>query len=340
MASRPGTADRTRRMLALLPHLHRGETLSLAWLASLVGCSTEEVAADLVMLAMCGLPPFDPANLIELVIDEDTVSVMIEPHGLNRPVRFTHAECRALASALEEIGYAPESGLLERLLASASPSAAPDELRRTLLAATAPGGTGDIFATLAEAAESREKVRIVYHTGSTGRTSARVIHPWELSNRHGVSYVAAFCEQAGAERVFRLDRIREADAIGERFERPAETSSAVVPDTSVLPVARVRFAPGAALPDEYDWPGMSVEAGGGDGTGDTAGGWDTPAGAGGTRPGTIVRVPYQEPHWLARRGAAYLGEAEVLEPAEVRLAVCEVAGALLREMESGRPAGG
>lgn len=332
MASRPGTADRTRRMLALLPHLHRGETLSLAWLASLVGCSTEEVAADLVTLAMCGLPPFDPANLIELVIDEDTVSVMIEPHGLNRPVRFTHAECRALASALEEIGYAPESGLLERLLASASPSAAPDELRRTLLAATAPGGTGDIFATLAEAAESREKVRIVYHTGSTGRTSARVIHPWELSNRHGVSYVAAFCEQAGAERVFRLDRIREADAIGERFERPAETSSAVVPDTSVLPVARVRFAPGAALPDEYDWPGMSMEAGG-SGAGDSGGG--DPADR-----STIVRVPYQGPHWLARRVAAYLGEAEVLEPAEVRVAVREIAGAMLDEMESGGPAAG
>lgn len=150
MANRSGTAERTRRMLALLPYLRRGETLSLAWLASLVGCSVQQITSDLLTLALCGIPPFDPASLIELSIDEDTVSVVLEPQGLNRPLRFTHAECQALAAALEETGHEPESDLLERLLACASPSAAPDELRKTLLTATAPGGTGDIFATLAQ----------------------------------------------------------------------------------------------------------------------------------------------------------------------------------------------
>lgn len=331
MASRSGTADRTRRMLALLPHLRRGETLSLAWLASLVGCSVKEVTDDLVTLAMCGVPPFDPADLIELVIDEDTVSVIIEPQSLNRPVRFTHAECRALAAALEEIGYSPESDLLTRLLDSASPSASPEELRRTLLAATAPGGTGDIFATLAEAAEAHEKVRVVYHTGSTGQTSERLIHPLELSNRHGVSYVVAFCERAGAERVFRLDRIREAIPTGERSERLAAVSSGVVPDTATLPVATVRFALGAEIPDEDDWPGMTVGPRADDAPGDTqAAGRREPPRIG----PAVASVPYQSPLWLARRVAAYLGSAEVLEPAEVREAVREVAEAMLRELDS------
>ncbi|MDP2299617.1 MAG: hypothetical protein Q8M55_02765, partial [Actinomycetota bacterium] len=57
-----------------------------------------------------------------------------------------------------------------------------DDLERTVRAGAAPGGIADLYATLAAAADEHEKVRITYFTGSTGRTSQRVVHPWALVN--------------------------------------------------------------------------------------------------------------------------------------------------------------
>ena len=71
------------------------------------------------------------------------------------------------------------------------------------------------------------------------------------------------------------------------------------------------FAPGASVSEARTWPGATLE----------------------TRPdgSTLVRVGYQTVPWIARRVAARLGEAEVIEPAEVREAVRALADAVLAE---------
>ena len=90
-------------------------------------------------------------------------------------------------------------------------------------------------------------------------------------------------------------------------------STAVTPDISTLPCARVVFAPGSELPDDRQWPGATYEP--------------QPDG------GTSVCIPYQSPSWVARRVSAFLGRAEVVAPAEVREAVRMLAADLLRAVQ-------
>jgi len=313
MSRQLDTATRARRLLALLPHLHKGDRIPLNDLARAVGCTTEEVAADLTTLTMCGIPPFTPFDMVDLDIDGDTVSVYMDPPGLERPLRLTVAEARALNAALEVAGYASDAPLRAKLIDVSSGSVPLDELERTVRAGAAPGGAAQIYATLAAAAEDHEKVRMAYYTGSTGRISERVVHPWALVQRLGAWYLVAWCENAGQERVFRLDRIRAIEHTGVMFPPPSAVHTEVAPDTSALRIAEVRFRPGALLPDDRQWPG-AVFATGADGS-------------------TTVRVPYQSVSWIARRVAAHLGAAEVLGPEEVRDAVRALAEDVLHAIK-------
>lgn len=305
MSKRIDSATRARRLVALLPHLHRGDRIPLADLASAVGCTEEEVAADLTTLTMCGIPPFTPFDMVDLDIDEDAVTVYMDPPGLDQPLRLTMAEARALGAALELAGYAADSALRAKLRAVASAQVSAEEMERTVRTGTAPGGAADVYATLAAAAEAHEKVEITYYTGSTGRISQRVVHPWTIVQRLGTWYLVALCETAGQERVFRMDRIRALRHTGERFAWPSEVSAGVTPDPADLRRAEIRFASGARLPDERAWPGLRL----------------TPQ-ADST---TLASVPYQTTSWIARRVVAHLGDATVLAPAEVRVAVRELA---------------
>lgn len=312
MSSRLDTATRARRLVALLPHLHGGDRIPLAELAAAVGCSAEEVAADLTTLTMCGIPPFTPFDMVDLDIDGDAVTVYMDPPGLDQPLRLTVAEARALAAALEVAGYSADSVLRGKLDAVSSAAVSREELERTVRTGTAPGGAAEVYAALASAAESHEKVRITYYTGSTGRMSERVVHPWAIVQRLGVWYLIALCEVAGQERVFRMDRIRVIELAGERFAPPSDVSTSVTPSRDTNPVAEVLFAEGSRLPDARQWPGMSAEP--------------QPGG------GTLVRMPYQTTSWIARRVVSYLGTARVLGPAEVRTAVRELAEETLRQI--------
>jgi proteasome accessory factor C len=312
MSRQLDSTTRARRLLALLPHLRKGDRIPLSELAAAVGCTTDEVASDLATLTMCGIPPFTPFDLVDLDIDGDAVTVYLEPPGLEQPLRLTVAEARAVNAALEAAGYAADSVLRTRLADTAAHDVSADELEHTIRVGVTPGGAADVYSTLAIAAEEHEKLRIAYYTGSSGTVKERVVHPWALVQRLGVWYLIAWCETAGQERVFRLDRIKGVEHTGAVFQPPTSVSTLVTPDTNALPPAEIRFDSEARLPDERQWPGVSFERQA-DGS-------------------TIARVPYQSVSWIARRVVAFLGSAEVISPGEVRDAVRDLADDLLRQV--------
>ncbi len=67
---------------------------------------------------------------------------------------------------------------------------------------------------LVTACDQNRRVRIVYQ-GSNGSPSSRVIQPRSLHSLGNRSYVTAYCEQANAERTFRLDRIQSCKLLDE-----------------------------------------------------------------------------------------------------------------------------
>lgn len=312
MTAKQNTTMHARRMLALLPYLRQGATLKLAELASAVGATTSQVAADLTALSFCGVPPFTPDEMIDLAIDGDTVTVLGAPPALERPVRLAPREARALVAALEAAGHAADDPLVTKLLAVASAELDPAELAATLRAGDPSAPVASIYATLAEAIESGTKVRIGYFSARSGTHSERVIRPYALANERGAWYVNAYCESAGAMRTFRLDRIREAEATGERFEPLASIDASVSVPAAGLPIAVLRLAPGAPHTEERDWPGATFSV--------------KPNGA------VFAEVPYSSATWVARRVAAGLGMIDAIETPEVRAAVREVARGALAEL--------
>jgi proteasome accessory factor C len=300
-------------MLALLPYLKRGETVALSDLADAVGASVTEVAADLTTLSFCGVPPFTPDEMIDLEIDGDTVRVFSAPPSLERPVRFSPREARALVTALEATGRGGEDPLVARLLEAASAAFDPAELASTVHTGTGDASVATIYSILAEGVEHTTKVRIEYFTASSGMQSVRVIHPHSLMNERGAWYVSGFCENVGEVRTFRLDRIREATPTGERFAETAPVAATAVPAGEGLPVAVLRIAPRARHSEERDWPGATFIV--------------KPNGA------VFAEVPYSSATWVARRVAAGLGSIDAIETPEVQAAVREIAQATLAAIE-------
>ncbi|MDO9557685.1 MAG: WYL domain-containing protein [Coriobacteriia bacterium] len=313
MAPKTTAAERARRLLAILPSLRPGAEIPLASLAASVGADPSELAADITTLSMCGVPPFDPYDLVDVFIDGETVVVGMALPALDRRVRLAPAEARALVAALETAGFVPGDSLLAKIAGVASAEVDADGLARRIRTATTAEGMGDVYATIVAATDSAESVDITYFSASSGSTRMRRVQPYRVFNSRGAWYVLAFDESVAEQRTFRLDRIRDAAPTGERFERPAMASAEGTPFAPgpASGTAQVRFDDATDV-EGRDWPGASIELADG---------------------GADAKVPYATTGWLARRVAAAMGSAEVTGPAEMRDAVRSLAEKMLAELD-------
>jgi predicted DNA-binding transcriptional regulator YafY len=291
--------------------LREQRTIPLSELAAAVGSDEASVAADLTVLSMCGGDERDPSSLIGVWVEDDVAEVFADLPALERPVRLTPAEARALAAALMTVGVDPLGPLVRRLTEFASRSVDLEDVTATVRAAFAQGGQAAVIAALDVAAERGVAVRIGYATAASGEETARIVHPYALYRWRDTWYLLALSKAAGEQRTFRVDRITSVAMTAQRFERPAalDATASPLPDLDSLPRARIRFAGDAPDLTDREWPGATFvhEA---DGT-------------------VTASVPYAGTSWIARRIVARLGEAEVLSPPDVRAAVIEAARGML-----------
>ncbi len=227
--SSPRTAQRLNRILAMLPWViaHPGATVDEV--TSRFGYSQKELVADLDLVFVCGLPGYGPGDLMEAYVDGDEVIVDMADY-FSRPLRLSPPEALGLLAAgmaLASTDQAPPAleRAVEKLAAVVLPGAA-DTLAVELAAEP------DVLDTLRAAAGEHEVVNITYLALATNEESVRDVEPWTVFSSLGNWYLSAHCRLKGEERVFRVDRIREARPQGERFDPPA-----------VLPSPEVRFTP-------------------------------------------------------------------------------------------------
>ena len=296
--------ERARRLLGLLPHLREQGTFSLAALASASGTDEASVAADLGTLSMCGVDDWD---LVAVYVEGDSAVVFGELPALERPVRLTASEARALLAALDSCGVDPASSLVERLVALTGGAIDATALARTVRAAVAPGGMAHAYAALSELAGSGRTARITYTSRGEAAPSERVVDPWRLILSRGAWYLQAWSPEAGAERTYRLDRITAVAPAGGTFTRPAALGPVAdaAPATDALPRAEVVFSHDAPDLTPREWPGATFERHD-DGT-------------------VTASVPFAGTPWIARMVAARLGDAVVTGPPDIRAATVRLA---------------
>lgn len=221
----PGSLPRLQRLLVMVPWVvsHPGSTVSEV--CERFGITPAQLAADLELLYMCGLPPFTPADLIEAYIEGDRVVIKMADF-FARPLRLTRWEAVALlvtGRAIAEVAGAPEADALRRALAKLERAVAPAEVAATAeLAARLQVDLepSELLAPLREAISRRRRLRITYYTYGRDAVTERELDPWVVFHAAGAWYVAGHDHASGEERIFRVDRIRSAAATGGTFEAP------------------------------------------------------------------------------------------------------------------------
>lgn len=246
---------RLRRLLSLIPYVLKHQGATIDELCEVFEVSRGELIGDLNLIFLCGQPDYTPADLIDVVMDEDRVYIGMADY-FARPLRFTPSElrglylaCRALAelsgaaassslySAMEKIGRA--LGLevegapdVERSLEFGSPSTEKEKL-----------------AELVRACEGRLWVEMEYYSYGRDEITRRRVGPLSLEFGAGHWYLRAWDEKSGESRVFRVDRIKELEVTSEEFEPRGEeeagAAAAEVRDAGEIEV-RLRFAPSLA----------------------------------------------------------------------------------------------
>ncbi|HZN14398.1 MAG TPA: hypothetical protein VFB78_09045, partial [Acidimicrobiales bacterium] len=86
---------RLRRLLAIIPWIAERKTATFEEIAARFDLTVEEVENELLLAACCGLPPYSPDQLIDLLVDEDSVTADV-PDYFRRPPRLSAADGFAL----------------------------------------------------------------------------------------------------------------------------------------------------------------------------------------------------------------------------------------------------
>jgi proteasome accessory factor C len=199
-------ADRVARLLNLVPYLLARPGIEVSHAAAELGVSDRQLREDLELLWVCGLPGYGPGDLIDMAFDGDRVTITYDA-GIDRPLRLTPDEALALVVALRLLTEMPGVGDREAIgRALAKIEAAAGDVADPPVAVRIPGDD-DRLATIRGAVERRRALRITYYTATRDTTSDRVIDPMRVLLVDGRAYVEAWCRQAEAVRLFRVDRI-------------------------------------------------------------------------------------------------------------------------------------
>lgn len=247
--------ERLARVLAMVPYISRRPGVAISDLAQEFGVDDAQVAKDLDLLMVCGLPGYFPDDLIDVVLDEDggTVSIAFDA-GLERPVRLTHDEAVALTVALRTLAGLPglvDADAVYSALAKLEQIGAGPTAALQIEAASPAAALG----TVREALDLGRQLWIRYYTASRDAVSERTVDPFRLLVTDGRSYLEAYCHRVEAVRHFRIDRIEEARVLDEPAQQPMWVDEEVPqqmfhPDPSVPPVTLLLY-PRAQWVAEY-----------------------------------------------------------------------------------------
>jgi predicted DNA-binding transcriptional regulator YafY len=222
---------RADRLFQIVQHLRGRRLTTAAQLAGWLQVSERTVYRDIRDLGVSGVP----------IAGEAGVGYRLRP-GFDLPaIMFTMDEVEALVAGarMMETWAGPALGSHARSaitkIALALPAAWREEIERTKLFAPGflvPKHAAAGLETVRQAILQRRKLRIEYVDGGN-RASTRTLDPLALYFWGTTWSVAAWCESREDFRIFRLDRIRNLQMGGEKFDEvPGRTLADFVQSVS------------------------------------------------------------------------------------------------------------
>ena len=246
------------------------------------------------------------------VRDDGTIEVDPEPYSDNfaRPARLLPVEAKALVAAIDLLGEHLPIGSLSSAREKIVAALGSDPMEQGLQVASGAGDDSKVARVVSQAIAGRQLLRMEYYKPNEDEFIERTVEPYALINGREGWYVASFDPSRDDVRHFRLDRVKSAEALEERYEpRPEVDPAADVdgwPRTGEVPASR--RARVWISPDRARWAAeeRSVAEHLADGA-------------------VVVELACAGTDWLVREVLKEAGDAVVLEPEDAREAVLAAA---------------
>src|SRR5450755_4930546 len=107
-----GATEQLPRLLSLVPYLLTRPGARMAEVARTFGVTEEQIARDLELIYMCGLPGYFPGDLIEVDITASGRITVSNADPMSRPLRLSRDEALPLIVGLRMLADLP--GLRDR----------------------------------------------------------------------------------------------------------------------------------------------------------------------------------------------------------------------------------
>ena len=265
--TRLSVAERMARLLGVVPWVVKQGGAHLDEIAERFDYPRDQLLEDLTQrLFFVGVHPFTPDTLIDVCIEDEIVDIQYAD-WFSQPMRLTAEEATRLLAAGRTVLDMSAGSRNEGAGAGADDEAAPLTRALTKLRLSLGDGAdaGDehidvclgqapasTLAALRQAVQDRRQVEIEYYSLGRDVLTTRAVDPARVLSRDGSWYLFGWCHRAGAERVFRVDRIRSlrvTDAAAE-VDLPPGSEPSLEMD-GLDRTATIRLDPEAAWAADY-----------------------------------------------------------------------------------------
>jgi proteasome accessory factor C len=215
------SAERLRRLLALVPYVAARRVVGLAETAATFGMTERELIDDLNLAWCVELRAPEPYCPIDLSYEDGEISIS-QAESIARPLRLAADEASALLVALRMLAEAGGDGdAVTRLIAKieAAAGAAGAVSAQVAIQIDHPNPRG-MAATLTGALTAGKRVHLRYYVPSRDEATERDVDPMRLLVVEGRTYLEGWCRRAEGVRLFRLDRVLSVDVLDVPAEVP------------------------------------------------------------------------------------------------------------------------
>jgi len=218
------SAERLRRLLALVPYVATRRVVSLPETARTFGMTERELIDDLNLAWCVELRAPEPYCPIDLSYEDGEISIS-QAESIARPLRLAVDEASALLVALRMLAETGgDRDAVNRLIAkieAAAGVAGAASSQVTIQQFDGPR-VRRVAATLSGALTAGRRVHLRHYVQSRDEDTERDVDPMRLLVVEGRTYLEGWCRRAESVRLFRLDRVVKVDVLDVPAEVPEE----------------------------------------------------------------------------------------------------------------------
>ena len=217
------SAERLRRLLALVPYVVARRAVGLAETAATFGMTERELIDDLNLAWCVELKSPEPYCPIDLSYEDGLVTIS-QAESIARPLRLAADEASALLVALRMLAEAGGDGdAVTRLIAKIEDAAGASAAASSQVSIQIEGSNeSGVPAALDAALAARKRVHLRYYVPSRDEATERDVDPMRLLVVEGRTYLEGWCRLADGVRKFRLDRVLDVTVLDVPASVPEE----------------------------------------------------------------------------------------------------------------------